>query len=113
VVKPAKGEFLGRAAAVAAREAGGGRKLVGLTCAGPVPRPGCPLTLDGGTAGVVTSGTYSPCLKTGIALGYLPRAADPAKGVSVVVRGRPLPATVVKLPFFKSGGVAVVAKSAA
>jgi len=112
VVKPAKGEFLGRAAAIAAKESGGGRKLFGLTCAGPVPRPGFPLMLDGVVAGVVTSGTYSPCLKTGIALGYLPRVADPARGLSVVVRGRPLAAQAVKLPFYKSGGVAVVAKSA-
>ncbi len=112
VVKPSKGDFLGRAAAVAAKERGGGRRLVGLTVSGPVPRPGYPLTVAGEPAGTVTSGTYSPCLKTGIALGYLPSAADPARGLAVVVRGRPLPATPVKLPFYKSGGVAVVAKSA-
>ena len=69
------------------------------------------ITSGGVAVGIVTSGTFSPCLKTGIALGYVPRAADPATGLGVLVRGRALAVSAVPLPFYRSGGVAVAAKS--
>jgi aminomethyltransferase len=56
----------------------------------------------GARIGVTTSGTFSPTLKTGIALALL----DPGVGldaeVSVDVRGRPLPCVVTKPPFVPS-----------
>jgi aminomethyltransferase len=54
---------------------------------------------DGTVVGEVTSGTFSPTLKNGIALALL--TPDVAAGDEVVidVRGREVPATVVKPPF--------------
>ena len=56
----------------------------------------------GGTAvGETTSGTFSPTRKEGIALALLDTAAQIADGAEVEldVRGRRLPAVVVKPPF--------------
>jgi aminomethyltransferase len=53
----------------------------------------------GAAVGEVTSGTFSPSLKAGVALALLhPRIADGAQ-VSVDVRGRPCEMLVVKPPF--------------
>src|SRR5205823_1536006 len=40
-----------------------------------IPRQGNPILVDGEPAGVVTSGTMSPCLEVGIGMGYVPVAA--------------------------------------
>jgi aminomethyltransferase len=54
----------------------------------------------GAVIGVVTSGGYSPVLKCGIALGFVPpaHAALGAK-LKVIVRGKPQACEVVKAPF--------------
>jgi aminomethyltransferase len=51
--------------------------------------------------GAVTSGTFSPTRRIGIALALLDTAAELAAGaeVAVDVRGRQLPMQVVKPPF--------------
>jgi aminomethyltransferase len=55
---------------------------------------------DGTAAGVVTSGGFSPTLNAPIAMGYVRRdLAAAGTALSVVVRGKPLPATVAPLPF--------------
>lgn len=111
-VKLDKGEFLGRAALVSLKASGPRKRLVAFTCAPPgVPRQGYPLTLAGKEVGTVTSGTYSPCLKTGIGTGWVPGSSDPSSPLAVVVRGRACAASVVALPFWKTGSVAVVAKA--
>ena len=78
------------------------RKLVGLKLIGRgVPRHGYALaTPEGEEIGVVTSGTMSPSLKIGIALGYVatPYAKVGTK-LAVVIRERLIEAEVVKLPF--------------
>ncbi|MGC4005939.1 MAG: glycine cleavage system aminomethyltransferase GcvT [Pirellulales bacterium] len=52
--------------------------------------------------GTVTSGTLAPTLQTGIAMGYVPPAyADLGKTLWIDLRGTRIPATVVKLPFYK------------
>lgn len=50
--------------------------------------------------GVVTSGTFSPCLKAPIAMGYVetPYAAV-GTAVAVEVRGKLQPAQIAKMPF--------------
>jgi aminomethyltransferase len=55
---------------------------------------------DGTGAGLVTSGGFSPSLNAPIAMGYVRRdlAADGTR-LSLLVRGKALPATVVPLPF--------------
>ncbi|MBQ0081622.1 MAG: glycine cleavage system aminomethyltransferase GcvT [Alistipes sp.] len=55
---------------------------------------------NGNPIGKVTSGTMSPCLKVGIALGYVPQSySKVGTAVTIIVRGRALKGEVVKLPF--------------
>ncbi len=94
-------EFVGKEALEAQRESGDHDRLVGLKATGRgIPREGCGVTVDGSEVGVVTSGTMSPTLRTGIALAYVrPEAAEPGSDVGVDVRGRSVAAEVVKPPF--------------
>ena len=52
--------------------------------------------------GEITSGTFSPTLKCGIALAYLSRSVGAGDEVKVDVRGKPLVMQVVKPPFVAS-----------
>lgn len=84
------------------KQGGTSRSLVGfeLTERG-IPRHGYPLTdPEGREIGVVTSGTMSPVLKKGIGMGYVavPYAAEGLQ-IAVTIRGRAIPARVVKRPF--------------
>jgi aminomethyltransferase len=101
-----KPEFWGREALLAEREAGPARQLWGLKASGRgIPRPGMAvLGADGGRVGEVTSGTFSPSLRTGIALALLDAAAGTGEGdeLAVDVRGRTQPVEVVKPPFVPS-----------
>jgi aminomethyltransferase len=95
-----KPEFWGRDALVAEREAGPKRQSWGLLVTGRgIPRPHCPVTLDGQAVGEVTSGTFSPTLRQGIALALLDASVALDDDVVIDVRGREVPATVVKPPF--------------
>lgn len=103
ITKLQKGEFIGRDAMLAAKEAGLKRALVGMTVEGRlVPRHGYPIIVDGVEAGVVTSGTMSPLLEKGIAMGYVPVTHEaPGSTVHVRIRNQDVAATVVKLPFIQ------------
>ena len=96
----------GREALLAEKEAGPARLLWGLRATGRgIPRPGMPvLGADGAPIGEVTSGTFSPTLRTGIALALIDSAAGVEEGaeVGVDVRGRPQAVEVVKPPFVPS-----------
>ena len=54
-------------------------------------------------AGEITSGTFSPTLGKSIALARVPSAVEVGALVDVEVRGRMLPARVVKPPFVRNG----------
>jgi aminomethyltransferase len=100
-----KDAFWGRDALLAEREAGPRRRAWGLRATGRgIPRAHMPVTLGGSTVGETTSGTFSPTLKTGIALALLDTAAGLSEGdvVSIDVRGRPLECEVVSPPFVPS-----------
>ena len=57
---------------------------------------------NGNKIGVVTSGTMSPSLGKGIGLGYVPTVfAKPDSKINIQIRKKEIPATVVKLPFYK------------
>jgi aminomethyltransferase len=95
-----KDAFWGKDALVAEKEAGPARVAWGLLATGRgIPRAGNPVKRDGEVVGEVTSGTFSPTLKNGIALALL--APDVAAGDELVVdvRGRDVPVTVAKPPF--------------
>jgi glycine cleavage system T protein (aminomethyltransferase) len=54
----------------------------------------------GAVIGVVTSGGYSPCLKAGIALAFVPPAFKaPGTALKVIVRGKPQACEVTTSPF--------------
>ena len=104
VVKLDAGDFVGRDALATQKEAGPGKKLIGLVTEGRrVPRQGYAITdADGTPIGEVTSGTQSPTTGVGIALGYVPREevyTTPGAQLGIDVRGRQLEATVTKPPF--------------
>ncbi|MBN8232925.1 glycine cleavage system aminomethyltransferase GcvT [Corallococcus macrosporus] len=97
------GGFIGKDALVAQKAAGIPRKLVGfeLTGAG-IPRHGYPILKDGVRVGEVTSGTQGPSVKKPIGMGYVPtNLATEGSTFDVEIRGRAVPAVVVKTPFLK------------
>ena len=102
VVRWDKGDFRGRAALEAERETGPRRRLRGLLAEkGRPPRDGCPVRRGDDEVGVVTSGNFSPVLGQGIALAFLAPEVGVGDDVVIDVRGRDLPAEVVKPPFHR------------
>jgi aminomethyltransferase len=57
--------------------------------------------------GEITSGSFSPTLRTSIALARLPAHADPGGAAEVEVRDRRLPVRVVRPPFVRHGRILV------
>lgn len=95
--------FVGRDALQAYKEKGVERCLVGLEMEGrAIPREGYPLYHQGRQVGHVTSGTFSPSLKKGVALGSVETGLR-AVGteIEVEIRGRHERAKVTRLPFVK------------
>jgi len=102
VVKLDKVDFIGRNALVKQKEAGVSKIRVGLKMVDHgIPRHGFRILSDGKEVGHVTSGGFSPLLKYGIAMGYVPPSlSEEGHSLNVEVRGKPLKATVVKMPFY-------------
>jgi aminomethyltransferase len=96
--KPA---FWGREPLLKEREDKPSRILRGLEALDRgIPRPHMAvLDVNGDSVGEVTSGTFSPTRKVGIALALLPPAINEGEEVSVDVRGRSCRMRVVKPPF--------------
>jgi len=103
IVKLDKGPFIGREALLRQKAEGVRRKLIGfeLTGAG-IPRHGYSLSKEGTPIGEVTSGTQGPSVKKAIGIGYVKAELSPEGSTfDVDIRGRPVPAKVVKTPFWK------------
>lgn len=86
------------------------RRRVGLSIQGPPAREGAVIysrPADGVTdpskataIGKVTSGTFSPCLKAAVSMGYVtPANAAEGSKIAIEVRGKLVPAVVSKMPF--------------
>ena len=104
VVKLEKeGDFVGRAALEAVKEAGPARKLIGLQMVdNAIPRRGYEVRAGGSPVGRVTSGTLSPTLGTKIAMARVSaEVAGIGNAFEVVVRDRSYRAEQVKLPFYR------------
>jgi aminomethyltransferase len=103
IVKSKKGDFIGRSALMAAKEAGVTRKLVGFEMVGRgIGRDGYEVHVDGAAAGWVTSGGPAPTLNKNIGLCYLPVAqAEIGRTIHVMVRNQPVEAVTVPTPFYK------------
>jgi aminomethyltransferase len=95
-------DFPGAAAIRDQLEHGAARHRVGIRPDGRAPaRAQTDIVADDGTAaGIVTSGSFSPTLNTPIAMGYVRKdlVAD-GTPLHLIVRGKPLSARVVPLPF--------------
>ncbi len=105
VVKPAKKDFIGKAAMLAVRDAGLKRKLVGFVLEERgIPRQGYNLlSFDNKEIGRVTSGTQSPSLNIPIGIGYVDVAhSELGSEIYVDIRGRGAKARVVATPFVKT-----------
>jgi glycine cleavage system T protein (aminomethyltransferase) len=105
LVKLKKGDFVGRAALAKQREEGVKRKLVGFTTAErSFPRHGYPVFVKGKPSGEVRSGTMSPTLGIPIGTAYVPpESAGEGSPIEIEIRGKRIPGTVQKMPFYKNG----------
>lgn len=104
VIKPDKGEFIGRAALVREKTEGSKRKLAAFELTEPaIARDGAEVYAEDGTKiGRVTSGTHSPTLKKaiGLALFDAPNATLGRK-IELDIRGKRKKAVIVEKPFYK------------
>ena len=95
-------EFIGRNKLVDIKAKGTPRLRIGLvTEKRVIPRHGFTISWNAKDVGSVTSGTLSPLLNTGIALGYVNREdAMEGRKVDLQIRGRLESANIVKPPFY-------------
>ncbi|HEQ99949.1 MAG TPA: glycine cleavage system aminomethyltransferase GcvT [candidate division Zixibacteria bacterium] len=107
IVKLDKGHFIGRDAIAEVKNNKPKRRLVCFELESKgIPRHGYKIYYAGEEVGHVTSGMYSPVLEKGIGLGYVPRERSKSgREIEIEIRGRRLPATIVKPPFYKDGSL--------
>jgi aminomethyltransferase len=99
---PIDRDFIGRGALEAQRARGVSRKLVGLALEERgVLRGHQKVIVPEVGEGEITSGTFSPTLERSIGLARVPSATKDR--VQVDIRGKLLPARVVKYPFVRNG----------
>jgi len=104
LVKLDKGDFIGRDALRSIREQGPSRKLIGFVATERgIPRADHVIqSPNGDDIGLVTSGTQSPVLETGIGLGYVPNTptyTDPGQPLQIASQRRSFAAEVAEPPF--------------
>lgn len=105
------GNFAGVQALRKQKSEGAQRKLSALMLKAGIPRAGCRIFLAGGRGGagaegepvgIVTSGSFSPSLGRGIALGYISLDyASAGTELTVDIRGTRYPAQIVTKPLYK------------
>jgi aminomethyltransferase len=99
-VSKTKADFVG---AQAYRDTGADQRVVGLRMTDRgVPRAGMEVQRDGEPCGIITSGTFSPTLRVGIALARVVNPVQTGEQLAVDVRGRAVGSVVQKLPFVAS-----------
>jgi len=92
--------FIGKEALLKQKEKGDYERLTSLVCIEKgIPRPSCEIKKDGKKVGIVTSGTLSPCLNVGIAMGYIqPDYREKDSILEIMIRDKAVKAKVVKPP---------------
>jgi aminomethyltransferase len=107
VVSFSKDEFNGRAALAAIKKSGISRTMVWMKLKGTeVVKTGDPIFVDGVQIGQVTSGSYSPTQKRGVAMGYVePTHAIAGVDVAIRMTGVDVPATISLMPLYDPGDV--------
>ncbi|MGB8657414.1 MAG: glycine cleavage system aminomethyltransferase GcvT [Candidatus Zixiibacteriota bacterium] len=103
IVKPDKGDFVGREPILKLKEQGLKRKLVAFELADKAfPRQHYEIQKQGRKIGEVTSGTFSPSLDKGIGLGYVSvEHSQIGDELGIMIRGKACRAVTVKTPFYK------------
>jgi len=103
LVKLKKGDFVGKSVLDEQKANGVKKKLVGFTLPERnIARHGYPVFAGGQSSGGVCSGTLSPTLGIPIGTAYVPtELAKEGSTFDVEIRGKRVPATVVKTPFYK------------
>lgn len=94
-------EFIGKDALLKQKEQGTFQRMTCLECVEKgIPRHKCEIQKDNTPVGIVTSGTLSPCLNKGIAMGYVaPDKREVGTMLDIMVRDKPVTAKVIKPPF--------------
>jgi aminomethyltransferase len=102
VISKDKQSYVGRPALSSIAQEGPGKVRRGITMEERIPRRDFKVTDQAGSEiGVVTSGTFSPVLKRGIAMAYVKTPASKmGEPVRVVVRDAPTDGKIVKFPFY-------------
>jgi len=104
VVKLHKSDFIGKQALLNQKTRGIEKKRVGLRVLETgIPRPGHEVFKDSEKTGYVTSGTFSPLLKQGIAMAYVKTEhVILGETVNIKIRGKKVEAKIIKFPFYDS-----------
>lgn len=98
-----KADFQGSEVLKEQKQDGVTRRLVALKSLDRgIPRPDMQVLHDGAEVGIVTSGTFSPSLKVGIALALVDSKLKIGEQLQIDVRGRTSIVEIVKLPFMPS-----------
>ncbi len=98
-----KSEFIGSAVLTKQKQDGPSRRLVAFELLEKaVPRHDMAIYAKDEEVGHVSSGNLSPVLQKGIGLGYVaPQHSSEGTSLTIQVRGKKVPAVVVKAPFYK------------
>lgn len=105
IIKPDKGDFIGREKLLEQQSKGLRRKLAGFEMKDRgIARDGYPVFVDGSETAfsTVTSGSPAPFLKKNIGLTYVPAdRSAPGTAIEIEIRGRRVAAEIVPTPFYK------------
>jgi len=96
-------EFIGKEALERQKASGGYQRLVAILAEGKgIPRHGYEIFSEGEVIGRVTSGTLSPVLRKGIALGYVPLdKSEAGRKLQIRIRDSVVDAVIIRPPFAK------------
>lgn len=101
-----KGDFNGRAMLAEQKQNGPQRKVAGFVLTGRgIARAGYPVVYEGRQIGTVTTGSYAPTLEQNIGLALVEAEyAKVGQSFAVEIRGKNIPAEVIKKPFYHRKG---------
>lgn len=110
--EPTQRNFIGRAALEKQEQHGVARQLVGLVLEERgVIRNHAKVIMENGEVGEVTSGTFSPTMGKAIAMARIP--VTQSTECLVELRGKPMKAYIVNLPFVRKGKVLITSNGVA
>lgn len=94
-------DFIGRDALLKQKEEGVNKIRVGLKMVERIPRKDYEIFKDDDKIGYVSSGTFSPLLGYGIAMGYIPpKYAQEGEFLTIKIKDKMFQAEIVKWPFY-------------